>query len=128
MLVLDDGHPLWAESVVGQLLGRPGMDVTVVAMRGGELSAGSTGRLMWQGLSSPRLLIAREGIDVVRQWWAAEGLDDLLVPAGEAVSPVVVSVLGGVDSTTVLAAVMGWNRRLQSDALDDLVDRLNDAW
>ena len=128
LVVLDDGQVRWAESVVGQLLGRPGLDVTVLAMRPGELSAGSTGRLMWTGLPKPRLLVARTGVDQVRQWFAAEGLDDDLAVASEATASTAVSVLGGMDGGTAMAAVLDWNRRVCSDALDDLVDRLNDVW
>ena len=127
IIVLDDGGPDWAGEVVGELLGRPGFDLTILSMRAGELSEGSTGRLWWQNLQPPWLLVTRQPIGEVSRWLDGEGITRPLTPADQCDRSVATGCLAGHDPAAIPTAIERWQRRVTPDPLDQLVDRLDES-
>lgn len=142
------GGDAWAASVLGELLGRPGLDVRLLQVVGEEdLAIGSSQRLMWDQSAGERLLVSRWTLGRWREWFSRQSMDTELMAAGPIESRPdrggysrvghsqgnTVDVLGEQsDPALAAAAVLRWQKNgLGEDIVDDAdldlwIDQLDD--
>lgn len=124
----DPGSDQWAADLLGELLGRPAMDVRLLNVHGESMALGTTQRLMWDQAGGSRLLVGRWTLDQWQEWFAERSIDLVLTPSPLVTSRIVTSriVRAGDLSPTVqsggLAVEVLAAHRRASDAVAAVLD------